>query len=70
LSVTHQLLKGQGLPVHICAIQGATGNAFVPNYLFSLRMPCQRFRMKNSLIVAVLAQWKQSSLNKKIINKA
>lgn len=32
-------VKGQGLPVHVRAIQGATGNAFVPNDLFSLTMP-------------------------------
>lgn len=58
LSVTHQLFKRQVLPVHICAIQGATGNAFVPNYLFSLRMPnkyielFKGIRMKNSLLDA------------------
>lgn len=51
------IIKRQGLP-DICAMQGATGNAFVPNYLFSLRMPnkyielVKGIRMKNSVIEA------------------
>lgn len=50
------IIKRQGLP-DICAMPGATGNAFVPNYLFALRMPNKYIELvkgslKNSLIEA------------------